>query len=445
MFWWSFDILLILILTIVNGIFSMSEIAVVTARKARLRQWAEKRDKKARTALDLSESPNRFLSTVQVGITLVGVLSGAIGGASLSSKLASMIAPLSATLAPFADTLALALVVFFITYLSLIIGELVPKRIALNDPERIACLTAGPMLLLSKVASPAVHLLGASTNLVLRMIRMKPSSEPSVTEEELKVLIAQATEAGVIEESEQNMVGRVFRLADRSVSALMTPRKRIVWLDVNDSPETVRRKIRKSRHSRFPVCQGRLGNVIGFVHVRELLLRSLSMQPFSLKASVMPPQFVFEHTHVLQVMELFQKSGIQVALVVDEYGTIEGLVTLNDILESIVGDVPSSDVDMGEPKIAMRHDGSWLVDGMLPLDELQEYFKIQILPKDGDVVVNTLGGLVMTHLKRIPAQGDQFQCSGLRFEVLDMDGHRVDKVLIERAPTGGNDCIDDIA
>lgn len=362
MFWWADDILLIIFLTIVNGIFSMSEIAVVTARKARLQQWAEKSDKKARTALDLSESPNTFLSTVQVGITLVGVLSGAIGGAAVASRLASLIAQ-STALAPYSNTLALGMVVFCITYLSLVIGELVPKRIALNNPERIACLTAAPMRLLSRIAAPAVTLLGASTNLMLSLIRMQPSNEPAVTEEELRVLIAQATEAGVLEEREQDMVERIFRLADRPIGALMTPRKRIVWLDVNDSLETVRRKIRKSRHSRFPVCQDRLRNVIGFVHVRELLLKVLARQPLNLKASARQPQFVFESTRVLKVMELFQESGEQMAFVVDEYGTIEGLVTLNDILQSIVGEIRSHG-ERETTKIIARHDGTWLVDGM---------------------------------------------------------------------------------
>jgi len=432
MFWWAFNILAIFILIIVNGMFSMSEIAVITARKARLQQRAEEGDKRARTALDLSETPNMFLSTVQVGITLVGVLSGAIGGATIADKLSSLIAS-SSTLAPYSHTISLGVVVFSITYLSLVIGELVPKRIALNNPERIACRAAAPMRLLSIIASPVVSLLSASTNLVLRLIRIKPSTEPSVTEEELKLLIAQATEAGVIEESEQDMVERVFRLADRPVGALMTPRKNIVWIDVNDSLEIVRRKIRTSRHSRFPVCQERLRNVIGFVHVRDLLLNSLSKQPFNLRASARQPQFVVEDTRVLQVMELFQDSGLQIALVVDEYGTIEGLVTLNDILESIVGDIRTYG-EPEEPKIMPRQDGSWLVDGMLPLDELKEHFEIKMLPEEREVYVNTLGGLVMTHLKRIPLPGDRFECCGLRFEVLDMDGRRVDKVLIERIP-----------
>jgi putative hemolysin len=437
MLWWAIDIIAVFILILVNGIFSMSEISIIAARKARLQQRAEEGDSRARTALDLSASPNMFLSTVQVGITLVGVLSGAIGGATIADKLSSQLA-LSPIIAPYSSEIALAVVVFCITFFSLVIGELVPKRIALNNPERIACLSATPMRLLSKISAPVVSLLSASTNLVLRLIRVRPPAEPFVTEEELRVLIDQATEAGVIEESEQDMVERVFRLADRPVGALMTPRRKIVWLEVNDSPETIRRKIRKSRHSRFPVCHERLRNLIGFVHVRDLFNNILAKQPFNLKASARHPQFVFEDTRVLKVMELFQESGLQVALVVDEYGTVEGLITINDILESIVGDLRSYG-EAEEPKIAVRPDGSWLVDGMLPLDELKEYFDIKTLPEEEEVYVNTLGGLVMTHLKRIPSPGDRFECCGLRFEVLDMDGKRVDKVLIERAPVGNNE------
>lgn len=433
MLWWAIDLLIILILTIVNGIFSMSEIAVVASRRARLQQRAEAGDRKARIALDLSESPNLFLSTVQVGITLVGVMSGAIGGASVADKLSVFIASVP-VLTPYSSSIALGLVVFCIAYLALVIGELVPKRMALNSPERIACLTAGPMRLLSKVASPVVSLLSGSTNLVLRLIRMKPSDEPIVTEEEIKVLIGQATEAGVIEESEQDMVEGVFRLADRPVGAIMTPRKRVVWLDVNDSAGKIARKIRNSKHSRFPVCRARLRNVIGIVDIRDLLLRNLSGQPFNLKASSRRPLFVFEDMRVLNVMQLFQESGVQLALVVDEYGTIEGVVTLNDILESIIGDIQSHG-DSAEPKITLRSNDSWLADGMLPLDEFKEYFDIKSLPEEKEAKFNTLGGFVMTYLKRIPSPGDRFECCGLMFEVLDMDAHRVDKVLIERMST----------
>ncbi len=428
----SFDIIFVILLIIANGLFSMSEIAIISSRKARLQQWAEDGDAKARVALDLANSPNLFLSTVQIGITLVGVLSGAFGGATIAGRLAAALDRFPA-IAPFSESLSLGIVVLIITYLSLVIGELAPKRLALNNPERIASAVANPMRILSVVASPAIRLLSASTEFVLRAMGMRPSSEPPITEEEIKVLIEQGTLAGIFEEAEQEMVERIFRMGDRRVGVLMTPRKKIEWLDINEPVGKLRRQIARSNYSRFPVAQGRLTNILGIVHVRDLLARSLTGQPFSLKASLQKPLFVHENMHVLKVMELFRTSGMQSALVIDEYGTIEGLVTLNDILESIIGDIPSGYEQEG-PRVVEREDGSWLVDGMLPVDEFKELFDLRNLPEDKIGHYQTLGGFVMTYLKRIPTAGDFFTCVGLRFEVLDMDGHRVDKVLVQALP-----------
>ena len=424
----TIEILTILVLIIVNGVFSMSEMAIVSARKVRLQHQANQGDTKARAALELAEAPNRFLSTVQVGISLIGILTGAFGGATLADKLASYLR-LIPGLAPYSQPIAFAIVVLTITYLSLIIGELVPKRLALNNPERIAANVAIPMRMVEAIASPVVHLLSASTDLVLRVLGIGPSTEPQVTEEEIKVLIEQGTEAGTFEEAEQDMLERVFRLGDRPVNALMTPRPDIVWLDLEDSAEENRQKMMESAHSRFPVCQGGLDNVLGVLHVTDLLGRSLSGQPLDLTVSLRQPVFVPESTRGLKVLELFKQTGIHMALVVDEYGVVQGVVTLNDILVEIVGDVSSAD-ELENPQAVQREDGSWLLDGMLPVDEFFELFDIDELPGEHRGSYQTLGGFVMTHLGRIPAAAEHFEWEGMRFEVMDMDGNRVDKVLV---------------
>ena len=424
----TLEILIILVLIIVNGVFSMSEMAIISARKVRLQHQANQGDAKARAALELAEAPNRFLSTVQVGISLIGILTGAFGGATLADKLASYLI-LIPGLAPYSQAIAFAIVVLTIAYLSLIIGELVPKRLALNNPERIAANVAIPMRMVETIASPVVHLLSASTDLVLRVLGIGPSTEPQVTEEEIKVLIEQGTEAGTFEEAEQDMVERVFRLGDRPVNALMTPRPDIVWLDLEDSAEENRQKMMESAHSRFPVCQGGLDDVLGVLHVTDLLSRSLSGQPLDLAISLRQPVFVPESTRGLKVLELFKQTGIHMALVIDEYGVVQGLVTLNDILVEIVGDVSSAD-ELGNPQAVQREDGSWLLDGMLPVDEFFELFEIEELRGEHRGSYQTLGGFVMTHLGRIPAAADHFEWEGMRLEVMDMDGNRVDKVLV---------------
>ena len=422
------EVLFILLLLIANGVFAMSEMAIVSARKVRLQHRANGGDDKARAALALANAPNQFLSTVQVGITLIGILAGALGGATIAETLAALLKRI-ALLAPYSEAMGLSLVVIGITYLSLIIGELVPKRVALNNPEQIAALVAVPMGTLSAIASPVVHLLGTSTDVVLRVLGIRPPSEPQVTEEEIKVLIEQGTEAGTFEEAEQDMVQRVFRLGDRQVSALMTPRLEIVWLDLEDSPEENQHRMISSIHARFPVCQGGLENVLGIVQVKDLLALALGGQPLDLTVSLRTPLFVPESMLALKVLELFKQSGTHTALVVDEYGVIQGLVTLNDILEAIVGDMPSVD-ELTEPQAVQREDGSWLLDGLLPVEEFLEHLQIKELPGQTKGSYQTLGGFVVTHLGRIPAATDHFEWNGLRFEVMDMDGNRVDKVLV---------------
>lgn len=314
-------------------------------------------------------------------------------------------------------------------YLSLIIGELVPKQLALNNAERIASAIAAPMRALSMIASPAVRLLSFSTEVVLRVLSVRPSAEPPFTEEEIKVLIGQGTEAGVFEKAEHDMVKRVFRLGDQRVDALMTPRREIVWLDLGDPPEEIRRKITESSYSRFPVGQESLDSALGVVHTKDLLVCGLAGQSLDLKATLRPPLFVPESVPASKALELFKTSRMRMALVVDEYGVIQGLITLNDLLEAIVGNIPSVDESPETPAV-QRADGSWLLDGMLPVDKFKEIFGLGKLPEEERGYYQTLGGFVMMHMKHIPSPGQHFEWGGLRFEVLDMDLHRVDKVLV---------------
>ncbi len=424
----AIEVLIIFLLILVNALFVMSELAVVSARKVRLQQLAERGDLKARAALALASSPNQFLATVQIGITLLAIVSGAYGE-SVLSKLILPIVNLIPLLLPYGELLAGIISVLIITYLTLVIGELVPKRLALNHPEPIAVAVAFPMQLLAKIASPFSYLLGLSTDAILRLLGIKPSTEPQVTEEEIRVLIEQGTEEGTFEEAEQDMVERVFRLGDRPVNFLMTPRPDIVWLDLEDSPEENRHKIVDSAYSRYPVCQGGLDNVLGIIPVTDLLARSFRGEQMDLTLGLKQPVFVPESTRGLKVLELFKQTVTHMALVVDEYGVIQGLVTLNDVLVEIVGDVPTVD-GQEDPQAVQREDGSWLLDGMLAIDAFFELFNMEELPPDERGSYQTLGGFVMTHLGRIPAAADHFEWEEMRFEVMDMDGNRVDKVLV---------------
>lgn len=422
------EILFVLLLIIANAVFVVSEMALVSVRKVRLQQSANQGNAKARVALDLANAPNQFLGTVQIGITLLAILSGAFGESAISTKLEPLLR-LIPWLAPYSEAIAVVTAVLVITYLTLVIGELVPKRLALNNPEQLACTVAIPMRMLAKISSPVVRLLSASTDLVVRLMGIEPSTDPQVTEEEIKVLIEQGTEAGTFEAAEQDMLNRVFRLGDRRVSALMTPRPEIVWLDLDDSAETNRQVIIDSAHSRFPVCQGDLDNVLGIIQVNNLLARCLTNQPLDLTTALQRPLYVPESTPGLKVLELFKQSGTQMALVVDEYGIMQGVVTLNDILEEIVGDLPSID-QHEEPQVVQREDGSWLLDGMLPVEEFFERLEMENLPRDQRGNYHTIGGFVITNLGRIPTATDYFEWQGMRFEVMDMDGNRVDKVLV---------------
>jgi putative hemolysin len=424
----AFEIFIILALIIANGVFSMSEMAIVSARKVRLQQLANQGNANARVALKLAESPNHFLSIVQVGITLINILNGVFGGATIAKRLGELF-QLVPLLADYSQPMAFGTVVLVITYFSLIVGELVPKRLALNNPERIAANVAIPMRALVTLASPVVYFLSASTEMVLRLLSIRPSQQPQVTEEEIKILIEQGTEAGTFEEAEQDMVERVFRLGDRPVSSFMTPRPDIVWLDLEDTLEENREKMAESGYSRYPVCQEELDHVLGIIPVTDLLARSFRSEPLDLTVGLRQPVFVPESTRGLKVLELFKQTITHMALVVDEYGVIQGLVTLNDIMSEIVGDVPSADGE-DEPQAIQREDGTWLVDGMLSIDEFLELFEMSDSEPEERGTYQTLGGLVINHLGRIPAPSDKFEWQGMQFEVIDMDGNRVDKVLV---------------
>jgi putative hemolysin len=422
------EVFLVLVLIIANGIFSGSEIALVSARKVRLEQMANRGNSKAKAALKLANSPNDFFSTVQIGITLIGILSGAVGGATLAQRLKPTFDAIPA-LSRYSEGISVGIVVTIITYLSLVIGELMPKRVALNNPEQIACTVAKPMRSLSLITSPLVRILTFSTDTLLNLLGIRVVEEQSMTEEEIKVLIEQATESGTFEESEQEMVERVFRLGDRRIKTLMTPKFEITWLDIDAPVEELEHLVRESNHSRFPVARESFDSCLGILRGKHFLSARLSGQEVNLETMLQPPLHVPENMPALKVLEEFKRTGIHMALVNDEYGNIEGLVTLNDIMEAIVGDITAKE-DLEQPMVVRRGDGSLLVDGLLPTDELKDLLELESLAEEETANYHTLGGFVITFLKRIPKAGDYFQWNGLQFEVMDMDGTRVDKVLI---------------
>ncbi len=407
----------------------MSEIAVVAARKVRLQQLADAGNAQARTALQLAQKPNQFLATVQVGITLVGILAGAFGGATIAEEIGAYLS-LVPLLAPYSELIGVVVVVIVITYFSLIIGELVPKRLALSNPERIAAMVAQPMQVLATLTLPIVRLLDLSSDLVIRLLRVKPSSEPAITLEEIKVLLEQGTESGVFEETEQDMIENVLRLDERSVSACMTPRPKIIWLDLDEPVEAIQRKVIENNFSRFPVARGSLDQIVGIVQAKDWLVQSLTYQPLDLNVLIRPPLFIPESMSALDVLELFKKQRTHVALVADEFGGIEGMVTHDDILEDIVGNIPLAGEPLTEPQASQREDGSWLVDGLLDIVTLKEILDIKQLPNEEEGGYHTVGGFILRQVQTVPVAGQHFEWQDIRFEVVDMDGRRVDKVLI---------------
>jgi putative hemolysin len=423
-----FEIVIILLLIMANGLLAMSEIAIVSSRTIRLQQQAASGSKGAQVALELADDPGRFLSTIQIGITLVGVFTGAFGGATLARPLSDFLSQFQ-LIDRSSGPIAIAIVVVTITYLSLVIGELVPKRIALNNPERAASMIAQPMAGLSKLASPLVKLLSFSTAVVLKLLGVRDRDEGEVTEQDVEMMISQGTEMGVFEPIEQEMVKQVFRMSDQRAENLITPRPEVVSIDLEEPQETNRQKIIDHGHSYLPVIQGDLDHVQGYVRAVDLLAQCLLGQDLDYQAVLRTAQFVPERAPVFDVLERFKRSGAQIAFVVDEFGGIQGLLTHTDILEAIVGDIhePEDEID---PDIVQRDDGSWLIDGMVPIQEFRQLFELKSLPGEEEGHFHTLGGFVITYLGRIPTTGDRIELEMLNLEVVDMDGHRVDKLLV---------------
>lgn len=426
------DVLLVLVLILVNGVFAMSEIAIVRSRRARLLQMADAGSSGARHALQLAAEPTRFLSSVQVGITCIGILNGAIGEAAIASQLRTSFEAVPA-LAPYADTLALAVMVVGLTYVSLILGELVPKRLALTHPEAIASLIARPMEALATLGRPLVWVLSLSTDTILRLLRVRDSKQPAVTVEEVKVLLEQGAEEGVFEPAEREIVTNVLDLDQRTVGAVVTPRADVVYLDIREDEAAARAKLHGAPHNVLPVCEGGLEHVLGFVRAARVLDQVLEQKALDLRSLVEPALFVPETTTLMQLLEQFKRTHLPVALVVDEFGDVAGLVSLTDVISAIVGDLPT--VAGQEPAAVQRADGSWLMDGGIDIDvALRRIGVLDLISDDDRQHYHTLGGMVMAALGRVPSIGDVFQIGDHRFEVVDMDGNRVDRVLIGRVP-----------
>ncbi len=420
------EILIVVALTIVNGLLSMSELAVVSSRSARLKVLSDQGNKGAATALRLAEDPGRFLSTVQIGITLVGVLSGAFSGATLGARLSEWLGTHGFS-PSVSDTLGVGIVVVVITYLSLILGELVPKQIALRDPERVAARVAPAMSLLSKIGAPVVFLLDISGKAVLRLLGQKGEAEEKVTEEEVRTIIAEAETAGVLERDEREMIAGVMRLADRSARALMTPRREVEVIDLEDSAEEIRAQLRASRRSRLPVQDGEADSIVGVVVVKDLIEFLQAGDIEDLRALVQETPIVMDTADSLHVLREIRSSRVHMALVFDEYGHFEGIITPGDVLEAIIGAFQEEEED--EPAIVTRADGSYLVAGWMQVDEFSHELGIPI-PRDADF--QTVAGFILAEMNHLPNVGESFDKGHWRFEVVDLDGRRIDKVLVSR-------------
>ena len=434
------EVLILLGLILLNGLFAMSEIALVTSRKARLQKLVDEGDSAAAAALALGEDPNRFLSTIQIGITSIGILNGIVGEAALAAPFADWMETLGAS-QPWSDYAATGLVVVVVTYVSIVVGELVPKRLGQFSPEGIARIVARPMSWLSVATRPFVRLLSVSTELLLKLLGARTASGPSVTEEEIHALLAEGSQSGVIEHSEHAMVRNVFRLDDRQISSLMVPRPDIVWLDIADPLEENLAKVAGTVHSRFPVCRDGLDEVLGFIHTKQLLARSLTGQPFDLSEGLQPALFVPETLSGMELLENFRTSNAHIALVIDEYGEIQGLITLQDLLEAITGEFGSPDDE--NSWAVQREDGSWLLDGLIPIPELKDRLGLRAVPEEERARYQALSGMLMLMLGRMPQVGDIVVWENWRFEIVDMDGKRIDRVLASEVPLEGAESADE--
>ncbi|RQO36962.1 hypothetical protein DBR37_01830 [Herminiimonas sp. KBW02] len=441
------DIFIILGLILVNGVFAMSEIAVVTSKRIRLQKLSENGSRGAQAALDLSDSPSRFLSTIQVGITLIGIFNGAFGEASLVERLTPEVA-LIPFVSAYAREIALAIVVVGITFASLILGELVPKRIAMQYPEVVASLVAAPMLWLSRLMGPFVKVLTGTTEFILRILGMHHKKDDAVTEEEIAGLFREGTDAGLFEKTEHDIVSRALRLDDQRVAGLMTPRLDVHFIDLEDPIEVNLAKIADSSYNRFPVCRGDISHVIGIVHAGSLFeqaIRGKAINTVDIAAATRPPLFVPETISAMQLLETLKKNRAELALVIDEYGEIEGIVTLSDVLGALVGDVSVID-EHHEVDGVRRDDGSWLIDGGVSFDRFRELLETDVrFPEEASGTYHTLAGFVMTFLGHIPQMSDSFEWEGYRIEVVDMDRNRIDRLLITKLEPSPDDAAPDEA
>lgn len=419
------DIFILGFLVLLNGLFSMSEIALVSARKARLESLAEKGDKKAKLALDMSNHPETFLSAVQIGITLISIITGVYSGEKFSKDLQPVVerVPL---FEPYAEAISTTLIVIVVTFVSIIFGELIPKRIGLLRSEKIAKAVAGPMRFFSRLFHPIVWLLNKTSNLFFRIFNIRRLKEDAVTEEEIKTLIGEGAEAGTIDETEQEIIERVFHLGDRNITSLMTHRSDIVWFSLDDNEDKIKEKIYKEPHSAYPICDGDIDNLKGVVSIKDLYV---SPDNTLFKDLMKPALFVPENNSAYQVLEKFKQTKLHSAFIVDEYGTVLGLITLNDILEAIVGDMPQPDI--ADYEIRKREDGSYLIDGQIPFYDFLTYFEKAEWMNEGEHDFDTLAGFVLHELEHIPKTGEKFTWKGFTIEIIDMDGHRIDKVMVK--------------
>ncbi|MDR1332675.1 MAG: hemolysin family protein [Tannerella sp.] len=419
------EILIILGLILLNGILSMTEIALVSARRTRLEVELKKNRSAAQTALDLAHNPDKFLPTIQIGITVIGILTGLFSGEAFAEDLASALGRIS-WCAPYALTVSKVLIVAAVTYLTLVLGELVPKRIGLGFAERVAMLAARPMNMLSAVASPFVWILSKSTLMMVRLLRLDRGGESKVTEEEIKAIVKEGFDDGEVQEVEQDIVERVFTLGDRDVGSIMTHRSEVVWMDIHDCPATVRERVKDNLFNVYPVASEKFDNIVGVVYLKDLFGR-IDAPDFSLSQVMRPAQFVPEDQSVYNTLEQFRKARVKYGLVTDELGGIQGIVTLKDIMEALIGQVLDSDE---EPEIVERAGGGWTVDGQYSFYDFLAYFDLEHLYAENDY--NTLSGLILDILKRVPATGDTLAWQDFTFEIAEMDRARIDRVIVRK-------------
>ena len=420
------DVAILLALIAINALFAMAEVALLTAKRSKLQRMVDSGDRQAAAALELGEDPNRFLSTVQIGITTIGILNGVVAESALSAPVATWLESVGVANET-SGWLASTLIVVIITYLSIVFGELVPKRIGQTNPEPIARIVAKPMLTLALVARPLVRLLSGSTQLLLRAVGIRHAGAPVVTEEEIHALLEEGSDAGIIEENERQMVRNVFRLDDRQITSLMVPRGDIVSLDIEEPLNENLQRIQASEHSRFPVCKGGFDEVVGIINAKVLLAQTLRGETPDFKSDLQPAVFVPESLTGMELLEHFKSSGVQMAFVIDEYGEIQGLITLQDLIEAIAGEFKPDDHE--DAWAIQRQDGSWLLDGIIPVPELKDTLGLEAVPEEDKGRYNTLSGMLMLLMGRIPSAGEAVEWDHWRFEVIDMDGKRIDKVL----------------